>query len=84
LDSDVCLKRKSGGCLNLARQILVENVDFSLPQGYFLLPVLIAEVNHFNSQISLAKNLDILCYIQGCSRADLGALLWGSDKAAVY
>lgn len=43
--------------------------------------MLTAEVNHFNCQISLAESLDILCSIQGCCGADLGALLWRSGCA---
>lgn len=46
--------------------------------------MLTAEVNHFSCQISLPESLDILCSIQGCCRADLGALLWGSSNAAAY
>lgn len=56
--SDACLKRIIEGCLSLARWILLEKVDFSLSQGCFFLPMLTAEVNHFNSQVSLAENLD--------------------------
>lgn len=46
--------------------------------------MLTAEVNHFSCQISLVETLDILCSIRGCSRADLGALLWGRGSAAAF
>lgn len=82
LSGDTCLKRIIERHVSLARWIHVENVDFSLPQGYFLLPMLTAEVNHFKCQISLAESLDILCSIRGCCRADLGALLWGGGNAS--